>query len=109
MKIYQIHEYGGQWEDAYDYIVGSYLHQEKALEELERFRAEDVERSKCQECPANYCPSDCDDDCENCRGGERAAEYCVDYEPRSFGSTICVNYDYHEPSFYKIEEVEVVE
>ena len=30
IKIYQIHEKGGGCEDNFDYIVGSYLHKEKA-------------------------------------------------------------------------------
>lgn len=35
--IYQIHEKGGGCEDNFDYIVGSYLHKEKAERELEKF------------------------------------------------------------------------
>ena len=30
MKIYQVHKSGGEWEDAYDYIVKSCLNKEKA-------------------------------------------------------------------------------
>ena len=30
MKIYQIHQFGGMYEDHYDYIVGSYVHKESA-------------------------------------------------------------------------------
>ena len=31
MKIYQLHEYGGQWEDSFDYIIDSYLKKERAV------------------------------------------------------------------------------
>ena len=40
MKIYQIHEYGGEWEDKYDLIVASYLSKEKAIAEKERLEKE---------------------------------------------------------------------
>ena len=33
MKIYQLHERGGEWEDYYDYIRGSFLRKERAIEE----------------------------------------------------------------------------
>lgn len=35
-KIYQIHEMGGEYEDRFDNVVGSYLHKERAERELER-------------------------------------------------------------------------
>lgn len=40
MKIYQIHEYGGEWEDKYDWIVGSYLSEERAMKEHMRLEKE---------------------------------------------------------------------
>lgn len=55
MKIYQLHEYGGEYEDYFDRIIGSYLHKERAEEE--KFRAETEERilteqaEKCENCP----------------------------------------------------------
>ena len=33
MKIYQLHKYGGELEDYRNYIIGSYLHKERAEEE----------------------------------------------------------------------------
>lgn len=42
MKIYQLHEYGGEWEDRYDYIIGSYLRKERAEEE--KVKAEKMEK-----------------------------------------------------------------
>ena len=57
-KIYQIHEKGGRWEDSFDYIVGSYLHKEKAERELEKFNDALNERrvryQKCLDCSARF-------------------------------------------------------
>ena len=44
--IYQIHERGGAYEDFFDYIVGSYLHKEKAEREKERDALESIIRKK---------------------------------------------------------------
>jgi len=46
MKIYQIHERGGEWEDYYDYIASSYLSEEKAIAEKERLEKEQAEKIK---------------------------------------------------------------
>ena len=43
-KIYQIHEQGGEYEDRFDNVVGSYLHKERAERELERFVDEENDR-----------------------------------------------------------------
>ena len=55
MKIYQLHEYGGEWEDAFDHIVGSYLRKERAEEEKIKAEAKEKELiehgKKCRECP----------------------------------------------------------
>ena len=55
MKIYQLHECGGEWEDYHDCIIGSYLRKERAEEEKairEAKEKELVEHSKkCCRCP----------------------------------------------------------
>lgn len=64
MKIYQIHEWGGEWEDRYDYIVSSYLSKEKAEAEKERLEKEQAGIMKCNECPIYFCPFECNgEDC----------------------------------------------
>lgn len=40
MKIYQIHEYGGEWKDSYDFIVGSFVSRERAILEKKRLEKE---------------------------------------------------------------------
>lgn len=55
MKIYQLHKRGGEWEDSYDYIVGSYLRKERAEEEKIKAEAKEKEKvehgRKCGNCP----------------------------------------------------------
>lgn len=83
MKIYQIHEYGGQWEDRYDYIVASYLSEEKAIKEKERLEIEEEGLMKCSSCPLYFCEDDCDNNCLECNKHrvEKAKSYCKNYEP----------------------------
>lgn len=111
MKIYQIHKYGGVWEDSYDYIVASFISKEKADVEKERLEKEDEELSKCCECPLYYCPGDCSLSCgtEKCKNFimSELKTYCDKYAPD--GREKCKNYYYRESSFFKIEEVDVIE
>lgn len=55
MKIYQLHECGGEWEDRYDIIIGSYLRKERAEEEKSKAEAKEIELIKhskrCNACP----------------------------------------------------------
>ena len=57
MKIYQLYEYGGQWEDAFEYIIGSYMRKERADEEKLKAEQKETERIKqykrCNNCPIN--------------------------------------------------------
>ena len=111
MKIYQIHEYGGELEDYRDYVVGSYLLYEKANAEKERLEHEEEQLRKCGSCPLYFCPDNCNYDCEDCLDYrvEKAKEYCDMYE-YSEDKDRCTNrcfrfYDIN----YRIEEVEVIE
>ena len=108
MKIYQIHKYGGECEDAYDYIIGSYLLEHRANEEMEKAKAlEEVkwkQSKKCQNCPfigednieeldiapEEYCP-------HPAFFKEKWGQWCEKY-----------NAELWKPSFY-IKEVEVEE
>lgn len=116
MKIYQIHCYGGEWEDRFDYIESSYLSEEKAITEKERLEKEDEETMKCSECPLYYCPQDCDCTASNMKEcKERAIEYvkknCKYYKPEETSKYRCEGYHIssYDSCFYKIEEVEVIE
>ena len=114
MKIYQIHEYGGEWEDAYDYIVASYLSEDKALAEKERLEKENAEMIKCNDCPLYYCPSECDLKCGSKECDKQAVnstkKYCNDYEPERKYKRECKNHSFNfRDSLFKIEEREVIE
>ena len=111
MKIYQIHEYGGEWEDAYDCIVASYISEEKAIAEKERLEQENEVFIKCKSCPLYYCQDECDNDCEKCNENKVAytKSYCDRYKGHPNDSETCMNYYYGEIGWYKIEEVEVIE
>lgn len=112
MKIYQIHECGGEWEDYYDYIVGSYLSRGKAVAVKEQLEVSEVEATKCNKCPLLYCPDECNlkcgtKECEKHAINE-AKKYCNSYKFSRHNK--CENYHYKSnESYFRIEEVEVVE
>ena len=106
MKIYQIHKCGGQWEDSYDYIVGSYLHKEKAEMQKLQLEAEEQElrnqSEKCNECPYLY---------DAFVTSEELLKYCpkANWEHDDYDE-ICTNYfQLWDESEFTIEEVEVEE
>lgn len=111
MRIYQLHECGGEYEDYHDYIIGSYLRSERAEEEKVKVEAKEKMRMKhhkrCINCPFIELDTSVNIDellienpyyCEEAR--LKMEEYGVD----------CENYYLHwdECSFY-IEEIEVEE
>lgn len=112
-KIYQIHEKGGGCEDNFDYIVGSYLHKEKAEEVIKTLRDEEdrirARAIKCRECPVHD---------YNCDFRSVINEYCEDFEEEremddGEEQTFCKNeyYSYSacDDAYYEIQEVEVEE
>ena len=51
MKIYSVCEYGGQWEGSYEYVLGSFISEEKASQFKERLEKEkEVEKIKAEKC-----------------------------------------------------------
>lgn len=110
MKIYQLHEHSGEWEDYRDRIIGSYLRKERAEEELAKFEAAEKEAMgqsrKCSHCPLV--------DYSSTNLYELLAEYpdyCNKAQLRvgDYG-TDCDNF-YHswDESDFEIKEVEVEE
>ena len=112
MKIYQLHKSGGEWEDAYDIIIGSYLKKERAEEKKAEAESDEEclrnQSRKCNDCPflgeplskldslfaeyPNYC-------------SETKFEKYDDYDYIE-----CENYYMHfDESYYEIQEVEVEE
>lgn len=110
MKIYQLHKFGGEWEDSYDYIIGSYLRKERAEEEklkAEQKERELVEKSeKCNSCPFLDYPSD---GLNNLLS--KYSYYCdkADLEESDYGVDCNNYYSLWDKSYFEIKEVEVEE
>ena len=111
MKIYQLHEYGGEYEDFRDYIIGSYLRKERAEEEKAKAEAEE-QKIREQACRCSNCPF----------VGEKPAKlktllakhkgYCEIMKLDAFGKygIVCENYFTHwDNMYFEIQEVEVEE
>lgn len=110
MKIYQLHKHSGQYEDYHDYIIGSYVREERAR--AEKIKAEVNEKKlrehskRCEDCPfleedfsnlddllAKY-PNYCDKaQLSNSADGIDCAEF----------------YMHFEEAYFEIEEIEVEE
>lgn len=110
MKIYQVHEYGGEYEDYFDRIVGSYLRRECAEEMKEKLEAEEkqlrAKSDKCKQCLIHneYYPT-IEEYTEALRTYCDRAKITEDYFYIN-----CENYfRLWEDSNYCIEEVEVEE
>lgn len=113
MKIYQIHETGGQYEDYFDYIVGTYLHKDKAeidmqiLIDKEELRRQEYE--KCQSCPIGNLDLNVDT-IEAMRS--ICQEYCDSSQifEQLYDEYVCENEAiYWDDRGYHITEIEVIE
>lgn len=106
MKIYQLHEYSGEWEDYRDRIIGSYLRKERAEEEKAKAEAKEkelVEQSnKCDDCPYLY---------DAYITNEELLSYCSKAKLEEDDDDInCANYYSHwDEATFEIKEVEVEE
>lgn len=107
MVIYQLHKYGGEYEDRYDYIIGSYLRKERAEEEKNKRELVEEEKikmsRKCRSCPF------LDDDF--CLEDKNHEEYCdkAELTKDDKWGIYCNNCYYHFPTYFRIEEAEVEE
>lgn len=107
MVVYQIHKTGGEWEDRYDMIVGTYLSERKAEVERQKLEAEEDKRvvrsEKCNDCPLY-------DSCgpltkQIIEATKRYCPYYVGTEDR-----YCSNYECDiEKNYFTVYEVEVIE
>ena len=112
MKIYQLHEYSGEWEDFRDRIIGSYLRKERAEEEKDCVEVREKELieqgKKCTHCPfLEFENTWTDID----RLLSEHLDYCTEakLENTEYGIN-CSNY-YHkwDESTFEVVEVEVEE
>ena len=112
-KIYQIHEMGGQYEESFDDVIGSYLRKERAEEVLKILRDKEDKRLeqalKCQDCPVHD---------RGCTNRLIIGEYCEAFDGAytqddDEGYLFCKNeycsYPAYDNRYYRIDEVEVEE
>lgn len=122
MKVYQIHEYGGEWEGSYDYIRFTYLSEDKAKLKLKKLEDQELLARMCKNCPLDYCSSYCEGEhaCETCNEKERIKEaknYCkrcdiekIKDDCSKYAYIQCTNNSWHhEDSYFRIEEIDVIE
>jgi len=121
MKIYQIHEYSGEYEDFSDYVRFTYLDPEKAKVKKEELEAQELIDRMCSSCPLDYCPDDCDMNCKDCSETvriTRAKKYCnrcdiekLECEEHECGYYYrCKNESSHfDDRSFEIKDVEVIE
>lgn len=89
MNIYQIHKTGGEWEDRYDDIVGTFLNAEKAKTECERLSTNEFLRmlraKACAVCPlfSNFEKPSNDDI-------EFVKNFCAYYAPKKMIGVIII-------------------
>lgn len=110
MKIYQIHEYSGEYEYFQDRIIGSYLFEKRAIskkEELQRIENERrIKSEHCGSCPITDMPFDKFEVVE-----KKCSMYCHDAKIKEdpYGYD-CENYHSHwDDVTYEIKEIEVEE
>lgn len=108
MKIHQIHETGGEWEDSYDNIVSSHLNARKAEVECQKLRVEEnkrIERArKCNDCPL-YRDAWSEPQEQTIKMTKR---YCQYYEYD--GEKYCANWESDmEERHFDVREVKVIE
>ena len=110
MKIYQLHEYSGEWEDFRDRIIGSYLRKEKAEEEKSKAEAKEKalteHNDRCADCPFLYATIAAVDGLL-----DEYPDYCNESKLHEDECGIeCDNYYSHfYTSTFEIKEVEVEE
>jgi hypothetical protein len=110
MKIYQLHQYGGEWEDCRDYIIGSYLHKERAAEEMSKAQNEEtikrLNAKQCANCPYHANLED------YALMADLMRKHCdhSDIHCDEDGELFCKNFYIHWiDNDFRIKEVEVIE
>lgn len=103
MKVYLLIEFGGQWEDYYEYIIGCYASHQMAIDEKLTLEEENETAQKqkemCQHCLVAL-ENKTNPDCNMCQ--IRFSNLDMDY--------YCENAsDLYENKYYKIKELEVIE
>lgn len=111
MFIYQLHEFGGECDDAFDRIVSSFTSIERAEKEKREKEREEAARKamakKCDECPIHTYMKNVNQLARQCR------EYCdsfrgYTYNVEGWKELDCKNlYLHYENKSYRIERIKV--
>ena len=101
MKIYQVIEFGGEYDDYYEFVIGTFLNEEKAIAEMnnqiEKQKSFENKYKKCTQC-----------DYDETRLNKECFKQFYD-EDMILENYHCDNFIYVEEKDYKIEEFEVIE
>ena len=108
MTIYQLHKYGGEFDDKYDDIIGTYFLRIRAEEEKAKAESKEAELREqsrmCNDCLYLY---------DAYITNDELLSYCpkAKLEKNEYDDDIdCQNYMTHwYNSYFRIEEVEVIE
>lgn len=113
IKIYQLHESGGSYEDYYNIILASYLHKSKAQEHLNKLNKDkriiEEEVNKCCNCPINHLTKR-----KYNKNKDIINNYCdkadIQFDDNyvDCGNILEYPYLWDEP-YYQIKEVDVIE
>lgn len=101
MKIYQVIEFSGEYEDYYEFVIGTFLNKEKATikmnNQIEKQKSLEKKYKKCMEC-----------EFDETRLNKECFKHFYD-EGITFEDYHCDNCIYVEEKDYKIKEFEVIE
>lgn len=113
MTIYQLHRKGGEYEDYYDWIIGTYLNKTKAETDrqilLDKQQEKVMEHNFCAECPIHEMSKRIWNNRKN-----EVVEYCknshIEYEGNAVWCSNEISH-YHDDldEEFEIKEVEVIE
>lgn len=108
MQVYNLIEFGGEYEDYYEHLVGCYLSKEKAEQDKkfleEKEREVQKKRELCNRCPCEYDAKTEDKEqalCEDC-----SLKVEVYDEERYYCENSCISYD---NKYYIIKLVDVID
>lgn len=110
MKIYEIREIGGEFEDGYDKLHSAYLSKEKAeatLRELkEKLKKDWAQVRVCDECPLRWLECYSEEEFQKQKAVSLNYDKCIQEADISLS---CIMYDWDIANNYYIKEIEVIE
>lgn len=110
MKVYEIREFGGEYEDRYDNFHSAYLSEEKAktvMQELkEKLKKDWAQVRICDNCPLRWLEYDNEEEFQNQKVEHLNYDKCIQEADVSLSCSVCA---WDIANNYYIEEIEVIE